>query len=227
MFDRLLKIITEEELKKLEKSSVLIVGIGGVGGHAAEALARSGIGRIILIDHDKVEISNKNRQLVALDSTLNQEKVQVLKERLEDINPNCEVVTHDLFLEEGNIELILQENPSFVIDACDTISTKKEIIKLCLKEKINLITSMGMGNRIDPSKLMIADIRKVEGDPLAKILKKWLKTEKINSKIKALYSQELAVKTKDKTPGSSAFVPPAAGLMLASYVFKEIIKKEL
>lgn len=227
MFDRLLKIISEKDLRKLEKSSVLIVGIGGVGGHAAEALARSGIGKIILIDYDTVELSNKNRQLIALDSTLDQKKVKVLKERLEDINPNCEVIVHDLFLNQDNIELIQQENPSFVIDACDTISTKKEIIKLCLKEKINLISSMGMGNRIDPSKLMIDDIRKVEGDPLAKILKKWLKTEKINAKIKALYSKEVPVKTKDKTPGSSAFVPPAAGLMLASYVFKEIVKKEL
>lgn len=224
MFERFEKIISSEKMSSIKNTSVMVIGIGGVGGYTVEALVRSGIGTIILVDNDTVDITNKNRQIVALDSTIGMKKVDVMKSRILDINKECNVITLDLFLDISNTDNIISKyKPDYVIDACDTITTKKEIITSCLKYSINFISCMGTGNKFDPTRLIISDIRKTSYDPLAKILRKWIKDEKINSKIPVLWSDEKPVVTNDRIPGSTSFVPSAAGLIIASYVINKII----
>ncbi len=225
MLSRLEKLIGNNNIQKIKKTTVMVIGIGGVGGYTVEALVRSGIENIIIIDHDIVDITNKNRQIIALDSTLGRKKVEVMKERILDINSNCKVTPVDIFLEKQNTEeIILKYHPDYVVDACDTIATKKEIIKTCLYHNICFISSMGTGNKLDPSQLKIVDIRKTNYDPLAKILRKWIREEKIKDKIPVLWSSELPIKIQDRIPGSTSFVPSSAGLLIASYLIKSIIK---
>lgn len=225
MFDRLEKIIGNKNLNQIKNSSAMIIGIGGVGGYTVEALVRSGIGTIIIVDHDIVDITNKNRQIIALDSTIGRKKTEVMKERIIDINKDINIISLDLFLDSSNTKEIIEKyHPDYVIDACDTISTKKEIITSCLKNNINFISCMGTGNKLDPSKLKISDLRKTNYDPLAKILRKWAKDEKINNKIPVLWSDEKPIKTHEKTPGSTSFVPSVAGLIISSYIINDIIK---
>lgn len=225
MFDRFEKIIGSEKLVQIKNSTIMVIGIGGVGGYVVEALVRSGVGTIILVDHDTVDITNKNRQIIALDSTLGQKKVEVMKKRALDINKDIQVISLDMFLDATNTSCMIEKyQPDYVIDACDTISTKKEIILSCLKNKISFISCMGTGNKLDPSKLKVSDIRKTSYDPLAKILRKWIKDECIHDKIPVLWSDEKPIETHDRTPGSTSFVPSAAGLIIASYVINDIIK---
>ena len=223
-FSRLEKIITKEKLDILKQKKVLVLGVGGVGGYVVESLARSGIGTLILVDFDKIDETNINRQIIALDSTIGKLKVDVLKDRVKDINPECNVITISDFINKDNIETIFDNDIDYLVDACDTIETKKEIIKRCLNKKIKLISSMGTGNKLDPSKLEIVDIRKTVNDPLARIIRKFIKDENIKDKINVLSSKELPIKTHDRTPGSTAFVPPAAGLLIASYILRDLIK---
>mgnify|MGYP004512889715 FL=1 len=225
MFSRLEKIIGNKNLTKIKNTSVMVVGVGGVGGYVVESLVRSGIENIIIIDHDVVDVTNKNRQIIALDSTIGSKKVEVLKNRILDINNNANVVALDTFLDNSNIEeIILKYKPDYVVDACDTIMTKKALISSCIKHNIFIISSMGTGNKLDPSKLQISDIRKSNYDPLARILRKWVKDEKINDKITVLWSSEKPIKTHDRTPGSTSFVPSSAGLLITSYIIRTIIK---
>lgn len=225
MFDRLEKIIGSYKLNQIKNNAVMIIGIGGVGGYAVEALARSGIETIILVDHDIVDITNKNRQIIALDSTIGRKKVEIMKERILEINKEIKVITIDSFLDVTNTKETIQKfNPTHVIDACDTISTKKEIIKTCLELNIKFISCMGTGNKLDPTKLKISDLSKTNYDPLAKILRKWAKDEKINGKISVVWSDEKPIQTHDRTPGSTSFVPSVAGLIIASYIINDIIK---
>lgn len=224
-FSRFEKIIGNDNLKSLNKKSVLVLGCGGVGGYVVEALARSNIGTLILVDYDKIDISNINRQIIALDSTVGEDKVDVLEKRVKDINSNCNVIKIKKFIDLNNLYDLFNNNIDFFVDACDTVSVKKGIIKECLKRKIRFISSMGTGNKLDPSKLEITDIRKTVNDPLARILRKYVKDEKINDKITVLSSSELPIKTGDRIPGSSSFVPPSAGLLIASYIVRYFIKK--
>ena len=224
-FDRLIKMIGEEKVSSLSKKTVLVLGCGGVGGYVVEGLVRSGIGSIVLVDFDKVDETNINRQIIALDSTIGKKKVDVLEKRILDINPNCNVTKIDQFILEDNISILFQNKIDYLVDACDTMSTKKQVILECLKRKIPFISSMGTGNKLDPSCLQIVDIRKTQNDPLARILRKFVKDNKISSKIMVLSSTEVPVKTGDRTPGSSSFVPSSAGLMIASYIVREFIKK--
>ena len=187
MFERLEKIIGKENLLRIKNTSVMVVGVGGVGGYVVESLVRSGIENIIIVDHDIVDVTNKNRQIIALDSTIGKKKVDVLKSRILDINPNTKVTTLDTFLDNTNIDsFITKYNPDYVVDACDTIMTKKSLISTCLKHHIFILSSMGTGNKLDPSKLQISDIRKTSYDPLAKILRKWVNDEKIKDKIQLI-----------------------------------------
>lgn len=225
-FARLEKMIGEEKMEILKNKTILILGVGGVGGYVAEALARSGIGKLILVDFDAIELTNINRQVIALHSTIGRKKVEVFKERIQDIHPLCEVLTYDLFYQEENKNILFENEIDYVVDACDTIESKKLIIKECLKRKIPFISSMGTGNKFDPSKLYITDIRKTINDPLARILRKWVKEERIKEKITVLSSSELPIKTKDRTPGSTAFVPPSAGLLIASKVVCDLIEEK-
>lgn len=224
-FSRFEKIIGNDNLKLLNKKSVLVLGCGGVGGYVVEALARSNIGTLILVDYDKIDISNINRQIIALDSTIGEDKVDALEKRVKDINSNCNVIKIKKFIDLNNLYDLFNNNIDFFVDACDTVSVKKGIIKECLKRKIKFISSMGTGNKLDPSKLEITDIRKTVNDPLARILRKYVKDEKINDKITVLSSSELPIKTGDRIPGSSSFVPPSAGLLIASYIVRYLIKK--
>ena len=224
-FERLSKIIGEEALSILSSKTVLVLGCGGVGGYVVEALARSNIGSLILVDFDKIEESNSNRQIIALNSTIGKKKVDVLEERVLDINPSCKVIKIDSFIDGDNIDILFNHSIDYFIDACDTMTTKKKVILECLKRKIPFISSMGTGNRFDPSKLEITDIRKTQNDPLARILRKFVKDEKIAKKVMVLCSREVPIKTHDRTPGSSAFVPSSAGLLIASYVVQEFIQK--
>lgn len=224
-FSRLEKIIGEDNLNNLKEKSVLVLGVGGVGGYVVEALARSNIGTLILVDYDKVDESNINRQIIALESTIGKSKVDVLEKRIKDINSGCSVIKIDKFIDSNNFIELFDNKIDYFVDACDTVSTKKEVIKECLNRNIPFITSMGTGNKLDPSKLEITDIRKTSNDPLARIIRKFVKDEKINKKVMVLTSSELPIKTGDRTPGSSAFVPSSAGLLIASYIVRSFIEK--
>ena len=225
MFQRLEKIIGNSSLELIHNTSVMVIGIGGVGGYVVEGLIRSGIKNIILVDFDTVDITNKNRQIIALDSTIGMKKVDVMKNRILDINKECNVIIIDNFLNSENTsDIINKYQPDYVVDACDTMTTKKEIIASCLKYNIKFISSMGTGNKLNPRRLKISDLSKTNYDPLAKILRKWVKDEKIKGKIPVLWSDEIPIKTHDRTPGSTSFVPSSAGLMIASYIINDIIK---
>ena len=223
-FTRFEKLIGKDNLNKLKDKSVVILGCGGVGGYVCEALARSGIATLILIDYDIVDETNINRQIIALESTIGKKKVDLLEKRIKDINKGCKVIKIDKFIDEDNYIDIFNNKIDYFVDACDTVKTKKLVIKECLKRKIKFISSMGTGNKLDPSKLEIVDIRKTVNDPLARIMRKFIKDEKINSKVMVLSSKEVPIKTGESTPGSSAFVPASAGLLIASYVVRDLIK---
>lgn len=224
-FSRLEKVIGSLNVNDLSKKSVLVLGVGGVGGYVVEALARSNIGTLILVDYDKVEESNINRQIIALNSTIGRSKVDVLEERIKDINSGCKVIKIDKFIDDKNYLELFDNNIDYFVDACDTVLVKKLVIKECLKRNIPFISSMGTGNKLDPSKLVITDIRKTVNDPLARILRKFVRDEKINKKVMVLTSSELPIKTGDRIPGSTAFVPSSAGLLIASYIVRSFIKK--
>ena len=224
-FSRLEKVIGEDNVSLINNKCVLILGVGGVGGYVAEALARSNIGKLILVDFDVVDESNINRQIIALESTIGMKKVDVLEKRIKEINSGCEVIKIDKFIDLENYLELFEYNIDYFVDACDTMTVKKAVIKECIKRKINFISSMGTGNKLDPSKLEIVDIRKTVNDPLAKVIRRFVKDEKINGKVMVLSSTELPVKTGERTPGSTAFVPASAGLLIASYVVRQFIKK--
>ena len=219
-YDRLEKIIGEEQLNDLSKKTVLVLGCGGVGGYSIEALSRSNIGTLILVDFDKIEETNINRQIIALDSTIGLLKTDAFEARIKDINKEIKVIKISEFIDDKNIDLLFQEPIDYLIDACDTMLTKKLIIKECIK-RLLLIS-----NKYISSKLDIIDIKKTVNDPLARMIRKFLKEEKINKKVMVLSSTELPVKTHDRTPGSTAFVPSSAGLLIASYVVRELLKEK-
>ena len=225
MFERFDLLIGKEKRINLSTKTIVIVGIGGVGGYVVESLARCGIGHLVLIDFDVVDITNKNRQLVALDSTIGMKKVDVLKKRILDINSNCQVDTLDIYLNKDNIEDILNKyDIDYLVDACDAIKTKQAIIDKCLKDNIPFVCSLGTGKRLDPSMLEITDLRKTEYDPLARLLRKYVKDNNIKAKITVLYSREHPLKIQSNKVASCSFVPSSAGLLITSYVIKDIIK---
>ena len=223
MFDRLEKLIGKEKLKKLNNSNVLIIGLGGVGGIACETLVRNGIESITIVDNDTVEESNKNRQIIALDSTINMNKTDAFESRLKDINKNVKITKITDFITKDNIDLLFKNKYDFVIDACDTVSTKILIIEKCINKNIPFISSMGMGKKLDLSKLRIIDIKDTSYDKIAKVIRKKLKEDNIKSKVPVLSSTEKAIDTKDVI-GSYSPLTSTAGLYLADYVIKEIIK---
>ncbi len=220
MFDRLKLLI---DIDKLKNKIILVIGLGGVGGHAFESLIRTGIENIIVIDNDKIDITNLNRQALARQNTIGQYKTDIAKKLADNINPNANIKTYQIFLDKNNIDEVFSNKIDFVIDAVDTIETKKLIIKTCLKEKIPFISVMGTGNKMHPELLEISDIRKTEYDPIAKIIRKMVKEAKIKEKIPVIYSKEKPI-IKGKV-GSSAFVPSTAGLIAASYVVNKILEE--
>ena len=224
MFERLELIIGKENVNKLNNTKVLVIGLGGVGGILTEILVRNGIKNIVIVDNDIVDITNKNRQIIALDSSVGKKKTDVMKDRLLDINKECNITCISDFIDEKNIDLLFQEDIDYVIDACDTVSTKILLITECLKRNIKILSSMGMGKKLDLSKLKIMDIRKTSYDKIAKVIRKKLKDEGINEKIMVLSSDEEPIDTKENI-GSYSPLTSLAGLLMADYVIKDIIKK--
>ena len=224
-FDRLEMLIGEDKLNDLNNKCVLILGVGGVGGYVCESLARSSIGTLILVDFDTIDETNINRQIIALESTVGLKKVDVLEKRIKDINSNINVIKIDKFIDCDNYVSLFDYDIDFFVDACDTVSTKKTVIKYCLDNNIDFITSMGTGNKFDPSKLEIVDIRKTVNDPLARIMRKFVKDLKTNKKVMVCTSSELPAKTGERTPGSTAFVPSSAGLLIGSYIINYFLNK--
>lgn len=222
-FERLELQIGEENIEKIKNTTVLIIGIGGVGGYAVESLIRSGIENIILVDGDLIEQTNLNRQIIALNSTIGLKKVDAFEKRILDINPNVKIKKIDKFITEENIDLLFENNIDFLIDACDTVKTKQSIIRNCINKNIQFISCMGMGRKLDITKIKIMDIRKTTHDPIAKIIRKMVKEEKINSKVMVVSSDEQPLNSNTSTISSNSFVPAVAGIMCTSYVINKII----
>ena len=225
-FDRFKKLISEDSFENISSKTVLVVGVGGVGGYVVEALVRSGIGKIIIVDGDMVDETNINRQIIALSSTVGQSKVDVFEKRIRDINEKCEVIKINKFIDASNIDILFDYEFDYLVDACDTVSTKLALIDRCILEKRKFISSMGTGNKLDPSMLEIVDVRKTVNDPLARIVRKHVKDKRINDKVLVLSSRELPIKTGDRTPGSTSFVPSSAGLLIASYIIRTFINED-
>ncbi len=223
MFERVISLVGEANYQKIKNTTVLVVGLGGVGGYAVESLVRSGIGNLILIDHDCIDITNLNRQIISLQSNISKPKVEVCKGRMLSINPECDIITHKLFLDATNISLIDKYHPDYIIDACDSVPTKKLLIDYSLTHNTKLISSMGTANKLDPTKLSVLDIRKTSYDPLAKILRKYVLDKHTNKKVMVVSSTEMPVR-KDCL-SSLIYVPATSGLLCSNYIIRDIIKK--
>jgi len=221
---RLIALIGKDKVERLNSKTVLVLGLGGVGSYALEGIVRSGIGHIIIVDSDKIDITNLNRQLMTNQNNVGRLKVDVLEERIKAINPECKVTKINEFIVPENIDLIFNIKPDFVIDAIDTLKTKKQLIKECLNRKIKLIVATGMGNKIDATRVKITDLSKTSYDKIAKELRLFVKKEKINAKIPVVFSDEEPIKT-DGIIASNACVPAVAGLLCANYVINSLIKE--
>lgn len=212
----------EEAIQWLGASTVAVFGIGGVGGFCVEALARAGVGKLVLFDGDSVEKTNLNRQLIALHSTIGQAKVEVMKERILDICPQIEVEAHNcFFLPDQSANIPFQEY-DYIVDAVDTVTAKVELIVQAARHRIPVISCMGTGNKFDPTRFQVADIYETAVCPLARVMRRELKARGIK-RCKVVYSRETAVHTElGRTPGSVSFIPPVAGLILAGEVIKDL-----
>lgn len=226
MFERLERLIGKDNLNKLHSKTVAVIGLGGVGGYALETLIRNGIENVIIVDNDTVDLTNKNRQIIALDSCIDKNKVDVFEKRIKDINKNVNIIKLNIFLNDETKDELFKYNIDYLIDACDTVKTKIMLIKECLNRNIKIISSMGTGNKFDPKKLSITEIKKTSYDPLARIIRKKLKEENINDKVIVLSSLEKPVKFKNRTPASYSVVPNTAGILIGDYIIKDIIKTE-
>ena len=232
-FTRTALLLGEEGIHKLNRSRVAIFGIGGVGGYTVEALARSGVGHFLLVDNDKVALSNLNRQIIATLDTVGRYKTQVMKERIADICRETEVVTYECFVLPENLEEIFQERPDYIVDAIDTVTAKLALAEKAEKEEIPMISSMGTGNKLHGEMFTITDISKTSVCPLCKVMRKELKARGIFH-LKVLYSPEKPIDIRGKEtkeekgnrrqiPGSVSFVPPVAGLLIAGEVIRDLL----
>ena len=219
-FERTSLLVGEEAISKLNNSKVLIFGVGGVGGYVAEALARTGVGSITIVDKDTVSESNINRQIIALHSTVGRDKVDVLKERMLDINPDIQVDARKCFFLPDNAHEFDFAQYDYIVDAVDTVTAKLQIIVQAKEAGVPVISAMGAGNKVHPEMFEIADIYKTEMCPLAKVMRRELKNRGIK-KLKVVYSKEKPV-YKGDVPGSIAFSPSVAGLLMASEVVRDL-----
>ncbi|EGG79733.1 hypothetical protein HMPREF9477_00160 [Lachnospiraceae bacterium 2_1_46FAA] len=225
-------LIGEEGVSRLKKSSVMVFGVGGVGSHCIEALARSGVGKLILVDNDVVSMTNINRQSIAYHSTVGKYKTEIMRDRIKDICPEIEVVTYETFVLPENIDTLFTEKVDYIIDAIDTVTAKLVLVEMAKEKNIPIISSMGTGNKLHPERFEVTDIYKTSVCPLCKVMRKELKARGIR-KLKVLYSKEQPVDTSGKVieekmgkrrslPGSISFVPPVAGLIIAGEVVREL-----
>ena len=248
-FSRTELLIGKEGIDKLKNSKVAVFGIGGVGSFVVEGLVRAGVENFVLIDDDKVCLTNLNRQIISTRKTIGKYKVDVMKERILEINPNANVETHQEFYMSNSESNIINNELSYVVDCVDTVTAKIEIITQCKKLNVPLISAMGTGNKLDPSRFEITDIYKTNICPLAKVMRKELRKRNIDS-LKVIYSEEEPIKPdetlecscktncicppgtkrkcaeRNQVPGSISFVPSVAGLMIAGEVVRDIINKE-
>ncbi len=220
-------LLGAHNIHKLQNACVMVVGLGGVGSYSVEALARSGIGRIILVERDRVEISNINRQIPALHSTVGQLKADVVAARILDINPSMTVDRHTISYGASSCAGIMKDQPGFVVDAIDSIGDKLHLVQYCLAENIPIISSMGMANRLDPSCITIADLADTHTCPVARVMRRELKKVGIEDGLKVVFSTESPFPVPRQEGeaaalGSVAFVPSVAGLFIASYVVRKI-----
>ncbi len=220
-FSRSEILLKQEGIKKLAESRVAVFGVGGVGGYAAEALARAGVGAIDLIDNDTVNVTNLNRQIIALVSTIGRYKTEVMKERIADINPDCTVTVHNLFFDNSSSHMLDFTQFNYVIDAIDTVSGKLALIELAKKCGVPVISCMGAGNKLNPADFKVADISETSVCPLAKVMRRELKKRDICG-VKAVYSEELP-KASGEVIGSVSFVPSVSGLIAAGEVIKDLV----
>lgn len=233
-FSRTEILVGAENMKKLADARVAVFGVGGVGGYVVEALARSGVGTLDLIDDDKVSITNINRQIIATTSTVGKYKVDVAKDRVLDINPEAKVNTYKTFYLPETADRFDFTQYDYVVDAIDTVTGKLQLVEQACKSSIPIISSMGAGNKMDPTAFEVADIFQTSVCPLAKVMRRELKKRGIG-KLKVVYSKEKVltpqeieeegIHGKRQTPGSNAFVPSVAGLIIAGEVIKDIIKE--
>lgn len=237
MFERTALLLKDEGLEKLKASTVLVIGVGGVGSIATEALARSGVGKIVIVDNDTIDISNLNRQVQTNMGNVGKSKVHEMVKHIHRINPNINIEAHEMFFSK-DVDYIFDE-VDFVIDAIDTLSSKCDLIEICLDRKIPFISSLGMGNRIDPTKVIQTSLEKTSYDPLAKVLRKMARDRHLDlRKIPVVFSleepitqnkiiKEDGVTRKQKMPPASMFlVPPTAGLTCAAYCIQFLVNKD-
>ncbi|AYE34216.1 tRNA threonylcarbamoyladenosine dehydratase [Clostridium septicum] len=239
-------LIGSEGLEKLKGAKVIVFGVGGVGSFTVEALTRAGVGNIILVDDDTVCLTNLNRQIHATYGTISKVKVEVMKERILSINKKCNVITHQVFVTPENIKDIVPDDVDYVVDAIDTVSAKLALAQYCYEKKIKIISSMGTGNKLDPTQFKVSDIYKTKVCPLAKVMRYELRKRGVK-KLKVVYSEEMPIKPKTEDvvtcktgcvctggtkkcaakrqiPGSISFVPPVAGMIIGGEVIKDILE---
>jgi len=235
IFSRTELLLGKDAMERLRSARVAVFGVGGVGGYTVEALARSGVGSLDLIDNDTVSESNLNRQIIALQSTIGQYKVDVAKARIADINPECTVRAHKMFFMPDTAELLDFSEFDYVVDAIDTVTGKIEIIMRAKAAGVPVISSMGAGNKLDPTAFEVADIYKTSVCPLARVMRREMRKMGVKS-LKVVYSREEAIRPENSgvsqlsgkaVPGSAAFVPSAAGLIIASEVVRDIVKVKI
>ncbi|WP_252232759.1 tRNA threonylcarbamoyladenosine dehydratase [Clostridium sp. ZBS15] len=238
-------LIGKDGLDKLKNSKVMVFGIGGVGSYTVESLARAGVGELILVDDDTICLTNLNRQIHATYNTISKSKVEVMKERILSINKSCNVITHQMFVTQDNISEIIPENIDYIVDAIDTVSAKLGLAEYCYKNDIKIMSSMGTGNKLDPTQFKVTDVFKTSVCPLAKVMRHELRKRGVQ-KLKVVYSEEIPLKPKvedvvtcktgcvctggtkkcairRQIPGSISFVPPVAGMIIAGEVIKDIL----
>lgn len=221
-FERL-ELLVGNKIELIKTKRVLILGLGGVGSYAIEALVRSGIKNFVIVDNDVIAESNLNRQLMTNIYNIGNYKTDEIEKRILSINPECSVKKINEFITLNNIDKLFLDNIDYVVDACDTITIKLELIRICKMKNIKLISSMGTGNKMDPSKLKIVDIRNTSYDPIAKIIRKMVKDENIKGKVYVICSDEKPCVKVNKIIPSNSFVPATAGLLCASFVINDIV----
>lgn len=223
-FSRTVRVIGQDKMNLIKYSSVIVFGLGGVGSAAAEALARAGVGTIGIVDKDVVDITNINRQLIATDKTVGLKKTDAVEERLLSINPELIIHKYDLFYLPETADSIDLSQYDFILDCIDNVTAKIELTVRAKKMGVNIISSMGTGNKLHPEMLEIADISKTSVCPLARVMRRELKKRGVN-KLPVIYSKEEPVKTDSSVPGSVSFTPPVAGYLMSSFVINSIIKE--
>ena len=226
MFERIISLIGKDNLEKINKTNILVLGVGGVGGYAIETLVRTGIENITIVDYDKIDISNINRQIIAKESNIGKSKVEEWKKRILEINNNVNVTIIKEKITKDNIDILFNKKYDYIIDACDTVIVKKILIKKCKEKNIKLLTICGMGKKINPSLVKICDIKDTEYDPIAKELRKYIRDNHIKGKIPCIFSNEKPITNDKKIIASMTPVPAVAGIYAAYYIINNIIQEK-